>query len=323
MIDKAKKRSLEMLSEVKRNYDSKRWWHGRINQWVNSPVQQSVRPPSSVTPILDKEWDTLIILDACRADLFSEVITNKSADLNHDNFRTVQSNASATNEWLRRNFGSSHGDIVYVSGNPMVTRHRADSFYKLIDVWRNAYDTTTSIVSPQQVTNQGIAMWNKHPNKRIIIHYMQPHYPFIEHPELNYANFSFEDLNLRDDGYDRENINSIWDALAQGQVDKNEVWEAYRENLVSVFTELNTILSETDDRVVVTSDHGNLLGEYSWPVPVRTFGHPPNLRQRGLIEVPWVVREGRRRNITRGTVSSEAVASSEEVTDRLSSLGYA
>lgn len=237
--------------------------------------------------ILDEDWDTLIVLDACRADLFDSLMSeSETRRLQFDERTTRTSNASATPEWLRRTFGDSHGDIVYVAGNPMVAKYCANSFHELIEVWRDAYDPKTSIISPGGVTERAIDARTSHPDKRLIVHYMQPHYPFIERPELDFAKYGFDNVGLETDPAREENVGSVWKALALDMVDRSDVWEGYRHNLDVVLENVSILVDAIDDRRVITSDHGNMVGERNWPVPIRTYGHPRNHRNPALTRVP-------------------------------------
>lgn len=307
------------VTELADHYNDRRWWRDRVHQRVNGPVQREIRPRADGIDVLGAEWDTLVVLDACRADLFDDVVGD--FNLGFDERMTVTSRASATPEWLAHTFGASHGDIVYVAGNPMVTRHRPNAFHQLVEVWRDAYDEETSIVDPGAVTKAALDAREANPHKRLVIHYMQPHYPFVDRPDLNYAEYHFEDIGLGS-ARDGRSANDIWDALRQGLVASDVVWEGYAHTLSVALAEVEQLLDTFDDRVVVTSDHGNALGERTWPVPIRAFGHPQNQRLDPLIHVPWAVRYGKRRRVTDDGVSSASEAAGEEVRSRLSNLGY-
>jgi hypothetical protein len=320
-----------IFSEIAEKYDRTRWWRRRINMRINSPIQRKIRPPSDAVNVLERDWDTLVVLDACRADLFED-LTN-DADLGQfiDRKGTIRSIASSTPEWLQRTFGQSHGDIVYVAGNPMVSKHKPESFHELVEIWRDAYDSDTNVISPESVTAKGLKMRSEYPNKRLILHYMQPHYPFIDRPNLNYSNISFEKLGL-DSGGDNTNsiilenghhVGDVWGALEEGLVQENEVWEGYSHNLSVALGQVQRLIRQIDDRIVITSDHGNMLGGRSWPIPTKIFGHPRDHRNKGLINVPWAIVRGESRTIIEETVtSSPSSASKQEIEDHLSELGY-
>lgn len=306
------------VSEIRTNWRRKDWWQGRIEQRLNSPVQSRIKPPSSELSILNREWSTLVVVDACREDLFKEI----KYPISFDEIQSATSIASATPEWLKRTFGNSHGEIVYVAGNPMVSRHCPGKFHDLIEIWQDAYDPNTAIIDPQQVTEAAIEAHRKYNNKRIIVHYMQPHYPFIDRPELNYADYKFEDLGMERRKNQLTEFGNVWNALKAGAVKRDDVWEGYKHNLQVVLAEVSRVASHVDERMVVTSDHGNALGERSWPVPLRTFGHPENQRLSSLVRVPWAVLDGPKRSIVEEETTSSGVTTDEEVQDRLRNLGY-
>ena len=47
--------------------------------------------------------------------------------------------------------------------------------------------------------------------------------------------------------------------------------------------EVDKLLQELSGTIVISSDHGNLMGEYM------RFGHIPHLRVKNLVKVPWFV----------------------------------
>lgn len=73
-----------------------------------------------------------------------------------------------------------------------------------------------------------------------------------------------------------------------GEFEQEEpVIDAYHENLDEVLPAVKHLLEELKGKTVVTSDHGNMLGERASPFPVREWGHPRGLYMVGLIMVPW------------------------------------
>lgn len=308
-----------VFSELRENYQNPDWWRSRARNRINRPVQQRLNPYDSINSVVEHDWDTLVVLDACRADLFYEALTTNDISNREENWTTKMSNASATPEWLQQNFTDSHGDIVYVSGNPMVTRKRPNSFHRLIESWRDGYSAESSIISPKAVTKDALKAHSNFQDKRIIVHYMQPHYPFIGRQDLNYADYDFSDVGL-DAQSDEAEITSVWDAYQLGKVDGQDVWEAYKSNLETVFREVEELVNKTDTKTVITSDHGNMLGGRSWPVPLELYGHPRDYRTKKLLHVPWVEIEGNRKEIVTGNTSDTSI--DEDVASRLSDLGY-
>jgi hypothetical protein len=76
-------------------------------------------------------------------------------------------------------------------------------------------------------------------------------------------------------------------------------------------------------QTVVSSDHGQLLGERLFPIPIQHYGHPSNIHLPELVTVPWLIHEGTRREVSKDPpVDKETDVSSGYVEDRLKDLGY-
>lgn len=267
--------------------------------------------------VVDEDWDNLLILDACRADLFTASINTAQFDA----YRTVRSKGSTTAEWLSRNFPGSYGDIVYVSGNPNTANEVSDSFHKLIEVWRSDYDEEIGTVRHGSIIEALRAAIDNHPDKRLIGHFMQPHHPFIPQPDDD------DGWSAIDDAGGGVQINpeeqtTIWDALEAGRATHDEVWAGYRANLELVLDDVIRFARELPGKTVITSDHGNAFGERPLLAPKRIFAHPPNVRLDPLVKVPWAEIDGKRREIVAEEVSSSSTTDEEIVEQRLRELGY-
>ena len=230
-----------------------------------------------------------------------------------------QSMGSATQEFLYANFACRDlHDIVYVTGNPQVEHHwdgLDTSFHAIEHVWRNQWDDEQQTVLPCSMTAAARYAREQYPNKRLIIHYLQPHYPFVG-SDLDEAKGKFENPDTEI---------GIWKKIAMGQVDisQKEIWNVYRENLALALESVAELVRSVSERVVVTSDHGNFVGERSGPVPVREWGHPFGTYQPELTTVPWqVVKSENRPEITNGPPTNHRPTDDEVVTSRLQALGY-
>lgn len=294
---------------------------GTFRRAINNPeaVRRRIRI-ASVQPFtqttndrisyLERDWDVLAILDACRYDLFADLNPFGAA------VGKVHSNGTHTTEFLEQNFGADiHPDIVYVTASPQVARSDAE-FAHVEHVWQTHWDETHRTVLPEDMTDVSLSVAEKYPNKRVIVHYMQPHYPFIgEKGErlLEYASYRSDDHDDR----------RIWEHLAASRVDPDDVRAAYRENLKIALPAVERLVANITGKVVVTSDHGNVFGKRVCPLPVEIYGHPPNVPDPGLTAVPWVELPFDRR---RGREGAEEQASRADVTgevqERLKDLGY-
>lgn len=263
--------------------------------------------------VFDADWDNLFILDACRYDVFERI-----SDLPGET-TSVRSRGSHTSEFLRGTFdGRSALDTVYVTASPMLYRHRDNvqvRFHDVIDVWKDrGWNERYRTVLPETVGDAAVEAAERYPNKRLLVHFLQPHYPFIgptgrEHFDLDRLDFQ-------------------WDALADGELDIPEdvVRRSYVENLREVLPTVRHLMSALGGKTVVTADHGQMLGERSFPIPIREYGHPAGIYTDELVEVPWHVhREGRRRDVVAeepAPRSPREGAETDVVDERLRDLGY-
>jgi len=259
---------------------------------------------------VDTDWDNLIILDGCRYDTFQEY--NPFSESATEGI----SNSSHTTDFLARNLTGDQSDTVYVTASPQVTKCES-RFYKIVHVWQDAWDEELRTVPPRSVTESAIEALEEYPDKRLIVHYMQPHYPFIGPTGRDLEMHATFTGGLR-----KREHPSIWEMLSSGEVSEDEVKKAYEENLEIVLGEVVTLTDRIDRKTVVTSDHGNLFGERVSPLPVRIYGHPSNLPAKGLTSVPYLELEhDERRSISKGG-REEQEEEHEEVKSRLEDLGY-
>lgn len=272
--------------------------------------------------IMDADWDTLIILDGCRYDLFRE--SNQLSGT----LEKRHSKGSSTPEFLRKNVTDRYGDTVYVTANPQHVVHDLEGeFHKIVDVWETNWNSELGTVHPQAVTEQAIETHQNYPRKRLLVHYMQPHYPFIGPTGQQLPTTSKFETHRREaqgENEDVAGVDDIWTLLEYGEVSKQKVVSAYKENLELTFPHIQTLLDNIDGKTVVTSDHGNLYGERIFPFFSKKYGHPTSIHARNLVEIPWlIVESGSRRCITSDNQKQESSAEeTKEVRDRLRDLGY-
>ena len=282
------------------------------------------RTGSQRTPIYEEDWDNLIILDACRYDLFNEAVGPD--DLPGESSDRL-SLGSATPEYLAANFsGKTFHDIVYVTANPYVnTNLEHGMFHDVVSVWKEGWNEDLQVVTPESMLEQTRAAAETYPNKRLIAHFTQPHVPFIGEERLGQRKVS----NIRRRAAGKERVDKSdreptpFEMLARGEVSKSEVWTAYISNLERVLPSINTLLKELDGMTAVSSDHGNGLGEFATPFPVRVYGHPVGIHTSALTRVPWhVYQNGNRREIEAESPIRQDISSHDDVNNRLRMLGY-
>jgi len=269
---------------------------------------------------LTEDWDNLIILDACRYDTFAE-LHSLPGNLSHR-----FSVASATLEWLENAVGDREfHDIVYVTANPRVNRYEGQ-FHEIVPAWKTDWDDELKVVPPDTLADLTIDAFRRHPDKRIVTHFMQPHIPFIG--EFGRSQIGIYDGTTKgvNRAAGREYTDNIepYTLFEHGNLDKRTVKKAYRENLELVFPAVERLLEALDGKSVVTADHGEMFGDVAWPTPFRVYGHRLQTPARELLEVPWLeYTSGERRKTTEDDPEqpTEAIDDSK-IEQRLRHLGY-
>jgi hypothetical protein len=268
--------------------------------------------------VMAEDWDTMVVLDACRYDLFAD-----RSDL-PGTLRAVESRAAHTSEFILGNFHERDlTDTVYVTASPILQRgypERYDpTFHAVVNVWQaDGWDEEHNSVHPETMVEHALAAAERYPNKRLIVHFMQPHYPFIA------ADTTLDKQTVPDP---EEITTDVWHEMMRGsdEVSPQAVTEAYRSNFDLVVPYVRQLLDELTGKTVVTSDHGNMLGERSRPLPIQEWGHPPGLYTPELVQVPWLEYEaGPRRTIVADPPEEGTAETGDDVVrDRLRHLGYA
>jgi len=257
--------------------------------------------------VYDHDWDVLVILDACRYDMYREVVGRGEPAL---------SRASTSNEWMDATFDDAHESDVastaYVSANPF-SRRLDESRFGLIDhVWKENWDDELNTIPAGPVTDHGIALARSESYDRVILHYMQPHYPFI-------GSDQFEPVSEVSAGLKGDDTGNVWHMIERGEVDAADAIAAYYDNLRYVYEYVETVLENVDGTVTITADHANALGEWN------TWGHRAYVPFRAVREVPWDVRECTDERTYDPAVSLADIRGSDadaDVRERLRSLGY-
>lgn len=265
--------------------------------------------PSGID-VIEEDWDNLLILDACRYDTFEQAYRER--DSLKGDLRRVRSQAPYTNEFLSRNFGGRKlHDTVYVTSSPHVHKSNRgevgeidDDFHAIYHVWRQDFH-------PETLTDAAIDAVAAFPNKRLVFHYIPPHWPFFgsKGKEL------FGDCDYE----------APWEELTSGEesVPLADLQAAYRENLNIALDHVERLLPKLKGKTVITADHGQLLGDREYPIPVRGYGHP-GLRVAELVEVPWLELpvERRRRIRSEPPETTDQTIDNEQSVKALKDLGY-
>lgn len=259
--------------------------------------------------IYRKEWSLLVVLDACRVDLIEQVSDN---DKFIDTIGRFESLDTMILWWMKKNFTPEYSEemskTAYICGNPFSEEElNGSDFADLDEVWRYTWDEDLGTLPPRPVTDRAVQMGRENDHDRLIVHYMQPHCPFLPNLDLS--------KGKRVEDFGDQEWDDVWARLRKGEITRDAVWDAYRGNLKRVLDDVGVLLRNIDaERTVITSDHGNAVGE--WGV----YGHPVHMPLSCLRIVPWIEVSARD---TRGYTPSRINREDDDnVSDRLESLGY-
>jgi hypothetical protein len=271
-----------------------------------------------IQPVHESDWDYLIVLDACRYDFFKE----NYEDFIEGELRPVKSRGTSTPEWLPKTFTSRY-NYRYFAANPYVNSlgkaHEdwdpAKAFQRIEDVWATDWNEEENTVLPEDLTDRVI---EEDDGSKSIIHYIQPHRPYISCPQeekvWNLQEQIVEDQETDEPGTKRKMIemtrpywskffwkipyrtrwkikdlmgleNPHWGALVQ-EVGEEKVREYYEKDLRKAFKEVARLVEELDGKVVVTADHGEALGEQN------DWGHQWDSNNPKQYTVPWLEVKG-------------------------------
>ncbi|MFB6199967.1 MAG: hypothetical protein ABEJ83_03745, partial [Candidatus Nanohaloarchaea archaeon] len=118
------------------------------------------------------DWDNLIILDACRKDIYEEVFGSSGSRL------SVGSN---TQEFIQNSFSEGDwSDTVYITGNPFFKqsffreetgRDVSSVFHEVFHTYETDWDKEYGTVLPEAVVKDALTAEKLFPDKRKIIHF--------------------------------------------------------------------------------------------------------------------------------------------------------
>lgn len=218
------------------------------------------------TLVTNREWDSLILLDACRYDALHHVWD--ASESVPGALASVTSPGTTTLLWIKGNFVRNPekrqmADVTVIAGNPYMSETYFDlqgweyPFKTSVDVWKEGWNEGLGVVPPEAVFKAA-----REVEGRLLAHFLQPHAPFIRNPEIT------------------------WAKVERGEISVEQARRAYEDNLRLVLEWAFRLVGVREGKVVLTSDHGELFGEYG------LFSHPHKVYVPELVTVPWVELEG-------------------------------
>jgi len=162
-------------------------------------------------------------------------------------------------------------------------------------VWKDGWSETHHTVLPETMFNYTIDGIIKYPNKKFIVHFIQPHFPYI--------GYDIQDESLKKlrnsiitNSKPKTSINlhksifSLYAAEIYMLIDKQKQIKAYKNNLEITLPYVEKLINLLPGSTVVTADHGEAFGERIHPfLPFKYYGHRAGLRIPVLIDIPWLL----------------------------------
>jgi hypothetical protein len=299
----------------------------KLREWVGTPpayahahvlMSDLPRQYAGLKALRQKEEFLLVVLDACRYDVFADVAPEY---LEFARLDPIRSEGHNTFEYVARCWPDEYDDIEYISAATPVNSDARDAYdadtldalygryvpaehLSIRDVWNESWDQSIGITPPAPVTDAALAT----DGRRVVAHYFQPHAPYIGRQSL---------LGHADDENSRprqgEAVDApVWQRVKWGDVTRAQLRAAYESNLRRALREVCRLVEETDiERIVVMGDHGEAFGEYG------IYAHPP-VEHPHTRRVPWGVVTGVREYPDRETTETTDAS----VESRLEDLGY-
>lgn len=269
---------------------------------------------------IDKDWDCLLILDACRFDAFQ----------NRNNLpgrlESRWSCSSNTSTFLQNNFYTRElHDTIYVTANPKGANLDNNSkpifhdTFSVLDDWSDNHPT----VHPNKVTKVAKQANSEYPHKRLIVHYMQPHAPFIG-KKANQLHEKLDALIIPNRLEYKDFDNYGYDVYEdRDDISKEDIYEAYLQSLDIVLKSCEELVNKIEGKTVITADHGELFNEKIGPSGNKVSGHPMYIKSESLNKVPWfVVHNGKRPTIKSENPVEQEQIDEDKIDKQLDYLGY-
>lgn len=221
---------------------------------------------SFVDEFVNQDEFILIILDACRFDIFRDV---------HDSFlvgdlQNIWASGRWTGEYTQRTWTNQYR-LTYLTSIPVISDfyfelresdyRPSGHFEQLVPLWDSEWDPSLGTVPAEKVTDSALRHASQSDTTRLVVHYAQPHAPYVGETQILPWDEKSEDMReLLENDMDTA-TERIYDQIKNGDISKTRLKEAYVANLEYVLQEVVRLVNRVDCPVVVTGDHGEHLGE--------------------------------------------------------------
>lgn len=208
-------------------------------------------------------WDVLIILDACRYDSFKKV------NFIEGDLIAVDSESTRTTRWYQHNWNEYNDDVILISSHSYPRSHGFyKNFYKFYDFYLERDDYR----EPKIALEKLIEIQNDY-DKHFLVHLLPPHLPYLGKKGSKFMRQLKIPIVGRPHVYRHV---TKWG--------RKHGWKKligyYKENILYALTEINKYLPQIKGKVIISSDHGELIGE-------RNIYNHYNKHEK-IFEIPWL-----------------------------------
>jgi len=298
-----------------------RKYNRKLNGWLYK------RRYTDQFDVTEADWDNLIILDGCRFDVFE---TNHTFS---GSLSPIVSQGGHSNEFMQKTFWNQElHDTIYITSNPWSEEIDDDVFFLTRTTYSEEEQGGTARL-PEDVAELAVETYNEYPDKRYIVHFMQPNNPYVGPRAREYREQLLERKGVlctemptpgADEATDiNREVQHLRRALRRGHISQEVMFEVYRENFEIVTDHANTVINELGGKTAITADHGDMFGERLEPLYVKEYSHWENVYTDILRKVPWLVIDAEaRREVTAETPRGREKMADSAVREHLKSMGY-
>ncbi len=257
----------------------------------------------NINPI-DADWDLCILIDSCRYDVFKTMY--KDILKTDVPVKKACSHCSCTKEFTKNYLNRDYIDMVYVNHTVSLDYWIPNTkFFKKLDVWRTHWDYKKwGTIMPWDMTDETLKMIKKYPDKKIMLHYVQVHPPYLseEYSKFNKIEFTPERAIKDLENGKRKSRKGFVQGVMRNTIGYERTWKllsmlgieasdgygqmyqhfgmeglinGYTINMKIVLNEIKRLLENYKGKVLITSDHSQNFN-----------GSKKNMRKE---YIPWLV----------------------------------
>jgi hypothetical protein len=170
----------KILSFINRQYHNLRYG----DSLLNTPSQRK-----KLHDFVRQDEFLVIILDSCRFDYFEQEVSS----FIEGELQPVYTSATATKEYMRKTWNNGPYEFTYITGLSAPTDHAferdgveyrpSEHISKFVHTWNTCTNKELGAVPPGEITKTAI----RQSDGRMIVHYVQPHAPYIGKYQLRDA----------------------------------------------------------------------------------------------------------------------------------------